>query len=143
MPLSLSLPPFPLVDEDENEWEFAEVGTDAVLHIELRKWADAFLVAPLSANTLGKLANGLCDNLLCCVARAWDFQRPFIVCPAMNTMMWDHPFTAKQLQCLQDIGCLCVEPRSKLLACGDYGTGALASLEEIIARLNTALFDRK
>jgi hypothetical protein len=48
-------------------------------HAELRRWADVYVVAPLSANSLAKLANGLCDNLVTCVARAWDFQRPMLV----------------------------------------------------------------
>jgi phosphopantothenoylcysteine decarboxylase len=52
---------------------------DEVLHIELRRWADLMVVAPLSANTLAKLANGLCDNLLTCIVRAWQFPRPLLV----------------------------------------------------------------
>jgi phosphopantothenoylcysteine synthetase/decarboxylase len=50
----------------------------SVLHIELRKWADVLVVAPLSANTLAKVAGGLCDNLLTSVVRAWDFSKPFL-----------------------------------------------------------------
>lgn len=80
---------------DDDEWSCWNKREDPVLHIELRKWADVFLVAPLSANTLAKMANGLCDNLLTCVARAWDFKRPLLVAPAMNTLMWESPFTAK------------------------------------------------
>lgn len=68
----------PLLD-DEGEWrDWRGVG-DAVLHIELRRWADALVVAPLSANTLAKLACGLCDNLVTCVVRAWDFAKPVLV----------------------------------------------------------------
>jgi len=64
---------------DEDEWhEWKAVG-DPVMHIELRRWADAYVIAPLSANTLAKLANGLCDNLVTCIARAWDFKRPLLV----------------------------------------------------------------
>lgn len=81
--------------KDEDEWSCWSKREDPVLHIDLRKWADVLLVAPLSANTLAKLANGLCDNLLTCVARAWDFSRPLLVAPAMNTLMWESPFTAK------------------------------------------------
>ena len=65
-----------------------------MLHIELRKLASILIIAPLSANTMGKIANGLCDNLLTCIARCWDLKRnPFIVAPAMNTMMYEHPIT--------------------------------------------------
>ena len=69
-----------------------------MLHIELRKVAKLLVIAPLSANTMGKLANGLCDNLLTCVFRAWDFRSAeaagsVIVAPAMNTFMYEHPLT--------------------------------------------------
>lgn len=58
---------------DENEWSTWQKRGDPVLHIELRKWADMILIAPLSANTMAKIVNGICDNLLTCVMRAWDF----------------------------------------------------------------------
>ena len=61
---------------------------DPVLHIEFRNWADLLVVAPLDANTLAKFALGLCDNFLTCLFRAWDFSRPVILAPAMNTLMW-------------------------------------------------------
>ena len=65
------------------------------MHIELRRYCDLLLIAPLSANTMGKIANGLCDNLLTSLVRAWDFKKPkpVIVAPAMNTMMYEHPLT--------------------------------------------------
>lgn len=61
-----------LVDEDE-QLRWTKRG-DPVLHIELRKWADALIIAPLSANTLAKIANGLCDNLVTLVCRCWDMK---------------------------------------------------------------------
>ena len=65
-----------------------------MLHIELRKLSSMMIVAPLSANTMAKFANGLCDNLLSCVFRAWDFEtKPVIVAPSMNTFMYEHPIT--------------------------------------------------
>jgi phosphopantothenoylcysteine decarboxylase len=64
---------------DEDEWHDWKAVGDPVMHIELRRWADVYVLAPLSANTLAKLANGMCDNLVTCVARAWDFQRPLLV----------------------------------------------------------------
>jgi phosphopantothenoylcysteine decarboxylase len=117
-------------DEDEHK-SFRGRG-DPVLHIELREWADCMVVAPLSANTLAKLANGLCDNLLTCVLRAWDLRRPVFVAPAMNTLMWTHPFTSRHLQVLTaDLGFHVIQPISKTLMCGQTGVGALAAPADI------------
>lgn len=82
---------------DTVEWAAWQGRGDPVLHIDLAKWADVFLIAPLDANTLGKMASGVCDNILTCVARAWDCKKPLYFCPAMNTKMWDHPVTAPQV----------------------------------------------
>jgi len=76
----LPVPP-PCVQDDEEWHEWAAVG-DPVMHIELRSWADCLVVAPLSANTLAKMAAGMCDNLLTCIVRAWDFRDPLLVRPA-------------------------------------------------------------
>lgn len=83
---------------DTVEWAAWQDRGDPVLHIDLVKWADLFLIAPLDANTLGKIASGICDNILTCVARAWDHSKPLIFCPAMNTKMWEHPVTAPQVK---------------------------------------------
>jgi phosphopantothenoylcysteine decarboxylase len=111
---------------DKDEWQQWQTLGDSVLHIELRKWADLMLVAPLDANTLGKLANGLCDNLVTCVARAWDVDKPLLVAPAMNTHMWSHPLTARNLAVLTELHYHIIEPLSQRLACGDIGVGAMA-----------------
>jgi phosphopantothenoylcysteine decarboxylase len=120
--------------DSENAWK--QKG-DPVLHIELRKWADVMLIAPLSAHTLAKISNGLCDTLLTCVCRAWDFQKSFIVCPAMNTLMWKHPLTQKQLSVIRDeLKVEVIEPEeSKILACGDVGVGAMRNLEYIANKI--------
>ncbi|OMO87570.1 Flavoprotein [Corchorus capsularis] len=111
---------------DEEEWSsWSKIG-DNVLHIELRRWADIMVIAPLSANTLGKIAGGLCDNLLTCVVRAWDYNKPFFVAPAMNTFMWSNPFTEKHLMSIDELGISLIPPVTKRLACGDYGNGAMA-----------------
>src|SRR5437016_13332318 len=88
---------------DEDEWPGRDTGRryerdDPVLHIELRRWAELLLIAPLDANTLAKLAAGLADNCLTCVWRAWDPNRPVILAPAMNTLMWEHPLTSQHLR---------------------------------------------
>lgn len=113
--------------------------------MQLRKWADLLIVAPLSANTLAKLACGLCDNLLTCVGRAWDFKdnnKPFLVAPAMNTAMWEHPLTEQQLGVLHGWGIRVISPVIKTLACGDTGSGALAPVADIVAAVKEALVER-
>ena len=102
-------------------------------HIALRDWADVLLIAPLSANTLAKAANGLCDNLLTCVLRAWDRKKPVIIAPAMNTKMWEHPATAEHIAKLKSWYDLrVVPPVERKLACGDTGVGAMADIAEIV-----------
>lgn len=120
--------------------------SDPVLHIELRRWADILLIAPLDANTLGKIASGICDNLLVrervilfsiqcwdyflqnvilywqtCVVRAWDNNSPLLFCPAMNTAMWHHPITAQQISKLTEFGYVEIPCIFKKLVCGDEG----------------------
>eukprot|EP00055_Hartaetosiga_balthica_P006421 m.20069 g.20069 ORF g.20069 m.20069 type:complete len:330 (-) comp5212_c0_seq1:703-1692(-) len=122
-----------MIYTDEDEWTTWQKMGDPVLHIELRKWANVFVIAPLDANTLGKISNGLCDNLVTCVVRAWDStEKPLIVCPAMNTLMWTHPITKEQLSTLKSRRVVVVPPVAKKLACGDIGVGALAKVEDIV-----------
>jgi phosphopantothenoylcysteine decarboxylase len=144
---------------DENEWfrrftrriiqflgrygEQSYQKDDPILHVDLRKWADVLVVAPLSANTLAKMSVGMCDNLLTCVFRAWDFDKPVIFAPAMNTFMWSNPWTDMQiniLSCLQGASggyhVRFVEPQRKVLACGDEGVGAMADISKIVDAVN-------
>jgi phosphopantothenoylcysteine decarboxylase len=144
---------------DEDEWPGERYQRDhPVLHIELRRWADLLLLAPLDANTLAKLAVGLSDNCLTCVVRAWEPTRPILLAPAMNTLMWQHPLTRRHLQALcEEEGLPCelddliaalnarpgpyriVPPISKRLACGDVGVGAMAELDVIVAAVQQSL----
>ncbi len=84
--------------QDSDEWpgERYQRG-QAIAHIALRDWCDLLLIAPLDAHSLAKTANGLADNLLTSILRAWNFARPMVLAPAMNTQMWHHPVTAKHL----------------------------------------------
>ena len=120
--------------EDEDEWyEYSHNGD--VLHIDLIKWADVFVIAPCSANTLAKIANGLCDNLLTCCARAWDFKKKFIIAPACNTLMYSHPITQEHLDKIKSWGIIVVPPVEKKLFCGDIGIGAMENVEEILKHI--------
>lgn len=122
-----TIPKFKIpVISDKEEWHQWQKKGDSVLHIELRKWADVMLIAPLSANSLAKLSSGQCDNLLTSICRAWDFNKPILVAPAMNTFMWNHPITKTQLKTLKKWGYQLIPPISKVLACGDDGFGAMA-----------------
>ena len=127
---------------DEDEWKTWTQRGDAVLHIELRRWADAMLIAPLDANTLAKLATGICDNLLTCVVRAWDLKakKPLIFAPAMNTCMYEHPLTGEQVDKLKSFGYDEISPIEKVLVCGDKGTGAMENCERIAKIVVDKLF---
>lgn len=133
------LPEEVTVYSDKDEWAQWNALGDPVLHIELRRWADVFVIAPLTADCLAKLASGICDNLLLSVARAWDFSKPFIVAPAMNTLMWEHPVTQTHLHLLRSWGIEVVEPVAKKLACDDVGIGALAPPDKITEAVAMAL----
>ncbi|KAJ5810918.1 Flavoprotein [Penicillium robsamsonii] len=98
---------------DEDEWSPPWTRGGPVLHIELRKWADVLLVAPMSADTMAKMTNGIADNLLLSVIRAWDTtgvvdmefktQKPMVFAALdMDTCMYRHPVTEKQLKVLRD-----------------------------------------
>jgi phosphopantothenoylcysteine decarboxylase len=131
-----------IVLRDRDEWGCWKCVGDAVLHIELRKWATAFVIAPLSANTLAKIANGICDNLLTSVVRAWDYTCPLVLAPAMNTYMWTNPLTEKHLDtCSKLMGSKnnIISPISKKLACGDVGLGAMAEPVTILEHVHRLL----
>ncbi|ONK57583.1 uncharacterized protein A4U43_C09F1980 [Asparagus officinalis] len=124
---------------DDDEWSSWKKIGDNVLHIELRKWADVMVIAPLSANTLAKIAGGLCDNLLTCIVRAWDYNKPFYVAPAMNTFMWNNPFTKLHLETIDKLGVSLIPPITKRLACGDFGNGAMAEPSQIYTTVRLAM----
>jgi phosphopantothenoylcysteine synthetase/decarboxylase len=135
----------PLITE-EDEWNWSEIG-DPVLHISLKDWADVLAIAPLTANTLAKMANGICDNLLTCIYRAWPVKKRIVVAPAMNTDMWNHPLTHRQLTSLTERHAShrspydhfrVIQPVEKKLACGTTGMGAMASVEDIVKVIGEA-----
>lgn len=111
-------------------------------HIELAKRADLFLVAPASANIIGKLAAGIADDLLSTVALPLKQHVPKLIAPAMNTYMYQNPVTQRNLNTLKEFGYQEIEPREALLACGDYGKGALATVDTIVAYVQAALAEK-
>jgi len=118
---------------DDDEWNSWTKRGDPVVHIELTKWADLFLIAPLDANTLAKISNGICDNLLTCCVRAWDISKSLLFCPAMNTKMFNHPLTESQIKILLGWGYILIPTVEKTLVCGDTGNGAMAEVETIVS----------
>jgi len=143
---------------DEDEWVHPWKRGQGILHIELRRWAHVLVIAPLSANTLAKITGGFADNLLTSVVRAWDTEgviegqegkRRILVAPAMNTAMWRHPVTRRQIRVLEEEWGVCdvvgdedenenegwfevLRPQEKELACGDVGDGAMKAWEDIV-----------
>ena len=132
--------------QDEDEWIWEDNRTkyqkdDKVLHIELRNRSSALVIAPCSANTLAKISNGICDNLLTCVARAWDPIRPVIIAPSMNTQMWNHPITSIHLKMIAKFSNHndFVYPQYKMLACNTEGMGAMAEIDKIVDQVSKSL----
>ena len=109
-------------------------GVSAVEHISWAKWATAAVIAPATANTLAKIACGLADDALTTVWMALPPEVPSVICPAMNTQMWDQPVTQRNLRWIADLQRhRIVAPVSKRLACGDIGVGGLADPADIWA----------
>lgn len=153
---------------DEHEWNEPWVRGNRILHIELRRWADIMVIAPLSADTLAKITQGWSDNLLLSVVRAWDTtgeldpvrdlqssngqpagarrRKRILVAPAMNTAMWKQPITKKQVDVLEEEWGVknggwfeVLLPMQKELACGDVGGGAMKDWREIVEILEYRL----
>ena len=110
-----------------------------IKHIDLGKEADLFLVAPASANTIAKLAHGFADNIVTSTALALPSEVKKFLAPAMNTKMLDHPATQNNLETLKSYGYQIIPPREAILACGDQGSGALASIETILTTIQESL----
>jgi phosphopantothenoylcysteine decarboxylase/phosphopantothenate--cysteine ligase len=112
--------------------------TDWANHVELGRWADLMLIAPLSANTLAKMANGLCDNLL--LAVYLSAVCPVVAAPAMDEDMWRHPATRSNLERLQAAGTVIIPVENGELASGLYGDGRMAEPETILQFIGGLLF---
>ncbi len=113
--------------------------TSAIDHIAWAKWPEVAMVAPASANTLARLALGLADDALSTVLLALPARVPLLLAPAMNTEMWNHPATRRNLRWIEELGrARVVPPAEKRLACGDVGPGALAEVTDLLAAIEAA-----
>jgi phosphopantothenoylcysteine synthetase/decarboxylase len=111
-----------LYDEEEN-WKPA--------HIRLADEADLFLIAPATANVIAKLANGISDDALTCIALALNPKAKILVAPAMNGKMWRHPATRQNVKILKSRGVEFIGPDDGMLSCGYEGVGRLWPVEKI------------
>jgi phosphopantothenoylcysteine decarboxylase/phosphopantothenate--cysteine ligase len=109
----------------------------AIEHIAVAQRCEALVVAPASANVVAKFANGIADDFLSTLYLAYT--GPVVVAPAMNSNMWDHPATQRNLETLRRRGVRVVEPGEGYLACGTIGPGRLAAIEDIVTEVDHAL----
>lgn len=117
---------------DQSEWSITKGLTEQNLHLELVQWADILIISPLDANTLGKISSGICDNLLTNISRAWDLHKPLLFCPEMNTKMFLHPITNKQIEELKLFGYYELPSISETLLSDGNESGALSEIDYII-----------
>lgn len=110
-------------------------------HISLADESDIFVIAPASANTISKLATGICDNLLTSVACA--FKKSIVIAPAMNCNMWDNPVIQENLSKLEGLGYHILQPEEGFLACGYNGAGRLCEIEKIYDKTVEILESKK
>lgn len=115
-------------------------------HIHLARWCDVMMIAPCSATTLGKLAQGICDTALTTVALALPPEKPLLIAPAMDTEMWVHPATQRNCTILRTDGAYIIPPATGELASGFVGAGRLPEtnvlLDALFAALNAPRFRR-
>ena len=97
---------------------------DQTTHIIESKWCDVFMLVPGTANSIAKIANGIADNFLSSTVLALP-DKIRVVCPAMNTNMWENPITQRNIQTLEKFGWNIISPVSGMLACADIGVGKL------------------
>ena len=111
-----------------NLWEQEEF---KIGHINLADWADVIVVAPATANIIGKFANGICDDLLSTTLCAC-WAKPMLFAPAMNEKMWANPAVQENVKFAERIGAELIGPRQGRLACGAEGIGRMAEPQEIL-----------
>lgn len=113
---------------------FAEIDPEKIAHIDLAEWADCIIIAPATANIIGKLANGIVDDMISTTLLATT--KPVFLAPSMNVHMYSHPAVQKNMEVLQQRGYHFIEPNEGYLACGYVGKGRMAEPEEIIHHIH-------
>ncbi|MDR0846249.1 MAG: phosphopantothenoylcysteine decarboxylase [Lactobacillales bacterium] len=112
-----------------------------VAHVDLAQSCDLFLIVPASANTIGKIANGIADSMLTAIASAVPVSTPKLFAPAMNDQMYANPAVAKNIDTLKERGYQIIEPQVGILASGKKGNGNLADFETILTSVRSLLSD--
>ena len=120
---------------------FAEPKAWEIQHISLAQKADLMLIAPATANVIGKISNGIADDMLSTTVMATKAK--VLIAPAMNTNMYQNPIVQNNISKLKDFGYKFIEPASGRLACGDIGIGKLADVNTIVERVIEELEDKE
>ena len=113
---------------------FASDNDHSTEHISLKDWGDLMVVAPATANIIGKMASGIGDDALSTLLLSFS-RKPIVLAPAMNTQMWENAAVQRNIAYLRSIGVHIVEPAEGELACGTSGTGRMAEPEEIVEKI--------
>jgi phosphopantothenoylcysteine decarboxylase/phosphopantothenate--cysteine ligase len=117
-----------------------EVQRSGAWHIDLVSNADLMIIAPATATTIAKIANGICDNSLVTVATALPKDIPLIISPAMDTSMWENPITQRNVKILEEIGVVIIPPAVGELSSGHFGEGRLPEIPVLLDYIETCLF---
>lgn len=117
--------------------------TSGAWHVQLAQWADLMIIAPCSASTLSKIANGQSDTALVCVAMALPPEKPMLIAPAMDFDMWQHPATQNNVEILSSFGYTIIPPAEGELASGLIGPGRLPDTSVLMEYITNALMVQK
>ena len=120
-----------LIDTFDRNFQYS------VEHVALAKRADIVLIAPASANVIGKIANGIADDMLTTTVMAC--RCPILISPAMNTNMYENPIVQGNIDKLKGLGYHFIEPKESMLACGVLGKGALADVDDIVETIGGSI----
>ena len=119
---------------------FSPIREENIKHISLAQWADFCVIAPASANTISKIAHGICDNLLTTVVCALPSKTKVLLAPAMNDCMYKNPIIAENIEKLKKIKkYLILPPEKGELACGAYGQGRMPQVADIYRKIKSLL----